>query len=409
LIIYRKNYFLFFVICNLIDYCICTDIVDCSSCIDSPSSCKDKDYCFDAIDATSKVIKALNNEGKVGPTKFGKSGTSSGNYFFNNDSKLITSDAEDNVITSGYSCNSSGCKSIDSKSYINSKATGLLCAYILDSKCKTALANESYYDTFSEKVIKCSSNKCSLTSENGYYVDSGKYTNQGKYLITCKNNVCKSEEYTGNNVHFLLNAGMEKSSKPIIYFDTNSYKAIPGDPSVAYLDYSIYSATDPSTITDIITTNLIVCFSENSCSSKSYNSGVFLSSAKSLSDSNQKQLIQCDTNGCKEMDDSTIENYKGTNSDNIYYIDELSKKLISCTTGSLSCEISSKDTSNKFYLDYSTLASSTLCSTNNKISGGSESFCSTNIISCDSSSKCKSISVVSDSNFIDGDTNVNNL
>jgi len=299
--------------------------------------------------------------------------------------------------------------------YINSKATGLDCAYVLvksgkEFTCTNGVQNQSYFDQTSKKVINCSSNKCTLTSAAGYYLDYAQYTDEKiDFIIHCDGNKCtKSNKYsekTTPTVEFYLNAGLDKSSNPIIFGDKTKYITISGDTTVAYLDYSTLSGESSYS-------NLIICTTSNKCSSVSFNSGIFLSSANVNKDDNNviiiNQLIECSSSGCTELEDDTIKDYQGSNSNYIYYIDELSKKLIRCGGTTFACELYT-DTSNKYYLDYSTPSSSELClhdissNISEYVLSNGKSYCGINIISCDSSSKCNFSLIVNESNFIDGD------
>ena len=368
------------------------ELPNCEGCDDS--TCFPGGYCL----SSSGVIKLVNSNNLPGSTKFGKSGTPTGNFFFKGASGkfgLITDGTDDP--DSGYKCDSSGCNIIDGEeeTFINSKATGLQCAYVFSGSsslnCNTASANLSYYDDFSKKVINCSSKKCSLTAATGYYINYYEY-DSGKInrIITCNNNLCKPYPESSSKA-FYLNAGLEKSTKPIIKFDGDNFSIITGDTEKAFLDKStLIESSDPFTYT-----NLITCSSDKKCSSESYDSGVFLSSVET-------ELIKCEASGCTTFDvTSEGTNLLGNNNSNLYYIDALSKKLIYCdckpTLGK--CNLSD-ESANKYYLDYNTISSSTAGFCGNS----GESFCSTNIISCDSSLKCISKAITSNSNFIDGET-----
>ncbi|ORX44895.1 scaffoldin [Piromyces finnis] len=398
-------------------------LLECTTCVNG--GCNNKKFCFNG-----STINAVNSAGNTGSVLF--SGRTPGNYFFKN-GEIVTSTIEG--IDDGYSCDaSSGCSKITvessiEKTYINSKATSLLCAYILATggestafECKNGTANKSYFDNTSNKVFSCSSSRCSLISAiAGYYVDSGEYSTEGKTIINCNENPCKIEKPDGNViVEFYLNSGSDKSSNPIIYYNKEGgYKTITGDTTVAYLDYG---TKDDSVEDAVIYNNVIICSSTTKCSSVAYKSGIFLSPANSanVNDStNISQLIECNSSGCAELDDTEIMEYIGSNSENSFYIDEISKNLISCMVDNidnnskvLKCRISNKEISNKYYLDYSTFSLSENCDTESHImtieAAEKTSFCGINIISCDSLSKCKSSNISEDSNFIDGDTG-NNL
>ena len=413
-----------------------TSLSECKTCKNNATSCKSVEYCKDG-----STIKIVNN-GTPGSVKFGKSGTPTGNYFFNSNSGLITNnDDTANSVSDQYTCNSSGCNKIPDNNidkfptYINSKAEKLNCAFIKYSSssssgssgssgsysCETGESTKSYYDNAFKKVINCSSSKCTLTSAAGYYVN---YVDSNSYIY-CDGNTCTPKMVESSEKVFYLNAGLDKSSNPIIYCDGTvstgkKCKTIVGDTTVAYLEGEANGSDYYS--------SLIICTSSTKCTSVVYDSGIFLSSEYA-----ENKLIECSSSGCTELIDATLIGYKGENSNYIYYIDELSKKLIRCIsatgtgtgTGSgtktLTCELYT-DTSNKYYLDYSTL-SLELCKISSSSSGGGGGsgggsgsrrkrtdtiidICGINIISCDSSSKCKSSLIVNESNFIDGDKSV---
>jgi len=280
----------------------------------------------------------------------------------------------------------------------------MTCVYALASKCVEGKPNESYFDTFQKKVINCSSSKCTLTTTTGYYIDYGTDSSALNYLITCSNNSCSTEKSTSTTVtEFYINAGLDRSSKPVIYFNKSKYATIGGNPSGVFLD----SDTVTGTSTPSVYTNVIVCSSTTKCSSVVHESGIFLN-AGNIHDSakNAAQLIQCSSTGCEELALANND-LTGDNSDNFYYIDGLTRKLIQCTGGAPVCSIYSKDTSGKYYLDYSTSSSSVKCTANLFGVSGTQGFCSLNIISCDSSSYCTSTLITTDSQFLDGDTSAN--
>ncbi|ORX44894.1 scaffoldin [Piromyces finnis] len=404
-------------------------LVECAKCHEGhndQAECDGNKYCYDD---TTKTIKSVTAKIE-GSVEFGKSGKPSGNFFFNG-GKLVTNESDGDNIDIGYICNSSGCNEIsletdDEETYINSKAASLSCAYILVAatfKCKNGSSTQSFFDTTSKKVFSCSSSRCtSTTSAAGYYVDYADYGDdfKGLRLINCNGNSCEvntiTDEEDNRKIEFYLNSGSDKSSMPIIYFDKEKYKTITGDTTVAYLDNGTYR--------DNYYNNLIICTSITKCSSVAHDSGIFLSPANSASvndSTNINQLIECSSSGCAELDDTEIMEYIGSNSENSFYIDEISKNLISCMVDNidddnkvLKCRISNKEISNKYYLDYSTFSLSENCDTVKHImtiETDEESFwtfCGINIISCDSLSKCKSSNISEDSNFIDGDTG-NNL
>jgi len=364
------------------------------------SSCTDQGYCI----SDSNTIKIVNSNKLPGSTKFGKSGTTPGNYFFDGNGVLVTAKKNSQTIDSGYYCDSSGCIPIPTttgKTYINTKASDLTCAYIkreTSFECGSANENESYIDDSSKKVINCSSKKCSLTSAAGYYIDYGAVDK----IIFCSGNSCTNDINLNSPAtdRFYLNAGLDKSINPIIKYDNNKTSGqklspISGNTEQAFLDYS--TVIDPSSTGSLSYRNLITCSSYKKCSSASYDSGIFLSSTSTI-------LIKCESSGCSELntEDSANTN-KGSKNAKSYYIDALSKKLIVCDNNS-KCSLLD-DSSNKFYLDYSTKSTSTdkSCGT------GKVSFCSTNIISCDSSSQCISKAIVNESYFIDGETAVSSL
>jgi len=184
------------------------------TCSDAGTSSNVQTYCFD-----DPLIKFVPSTKTVGSTKFGKSGTPSGNFFFTNDNKLITGTEASPSITSIYSCDSSGCKLVEDNNgtYFNSKASGLKCAYSLATSCKDAVASNTYYDTFSKKVISCSGSKCTLTSGTGYYIDYGDYSSdKDLYIIKCTNNSCETIKNEDSFKKYYLNSGLDKSSNPII-------------------------------------------------------------------------------------------------------------------------------------------------------------------------------------------------
>jgi len=369
-------------------------------------------YCID-----DSLIKIVTNAKTIGSTKFGKSGTPSGNFFFANSLPFDLVSSGSGTTNIIYSCNSSGCKLISDTTgtYFNSKASGLACAYSLATDCKTAESGKTYYDSFSEKVISCSGSKCTLTSGSGYYIDYGivdnsnsKYTN----LIKCTNNSCKSinnDSLSTDLKEYYINAGLDKSSNPIIKFDTtDKYKSIPGNTSGVYLDYD-------TLVSENICTNIIVCSSTTKCTSVAYDSGIFLNAGDG------DPLIKCSSTGCQEYVDKA--NYTGANSKNLYYVDGLTKKLIKCistttsstprkraSTTTVTCEISNENTSGKYYLDYSTESTSSKCNSDHIFNGNGNSvlgFCSLNVISCNASSYCSSSLISTNSQFIDGDTDKN--
>jgi len=387
----------------LAKYSIATDPIngnlpDCKSC--TGSTCNADTYCYD-----NPVIKKLKATDTTGGTAFGKKGAPTGNIFFHSDNTLLT--APNNVPTSIYYCTTSGCEVVkgtgsESKTYFNSKYNDGGCI-IVDtgdkSACVAITAGKSYYDTSSKKVVNCSTtSKCTLSATTGYYIDSGTKgtTSVGEYLIKCINNSCETNKYDPSqpnpNPEFYINASLEKSSLPLIYHakSTGTYELKAGDPSLAYLDYSSISLSSSTY------TNLITCQSTTKCTSTTYTSGVFLGPATKLGDTiNLPLLIECSTSGCNKLDLGT----GTTNSNNEFYIDELSKKLIKCiSVGSKSCDF--YDAAGKYFMNYATKV---------EVDPGtiSEAICTSNIISCDSSSKCTSMVISSDSNFIDGDTSQN--
>jgi len=393
-------------------------------------------YCIDG-----SVIKIITNNGVAGSTKFGKSGPT-GNFFFDANMNLMTSGDDNTNIGSIYSCDSSGCTLVSSsenndKTYFNSKATSMSCVYSKGGKCQKGESNKSYFDSYTNKVIICSNNKCTLSSSSGYYINYGISDNDNKItnLVTCNNNSCSTEDLSkstsesggsgggstgsgsGENTRrsegrrkrenkyesskFYINSGPDKSSKPIIYFGADSkLKTISGEISGVFLDTG--TLTSPSSE---YTSNVIVCSSSNKCTSVKYESGIFLNAAKKhkgIKDENEAQLIECSATGCKSI---TIESEEegssgsGDQSSNLYYLDGLTKKLIQCSgTTSVECSLYDKSTSGKYYLDYSTESSSEECP---------GEFCSLNVISCNSSSHCSSTLISTDSQFIDGDTDEN--
>jgi len=381
---------------------VLVSIQSCSECPsgNSNAKCASGAYCIEG-----SLIKEIKSDETPGATKFGKSGTPSGNLFFDADYKLITSSG---TIKSIYYCTTSGCNLISevtsSTTYFNSKYTDRTCvlADLTDSACtcKSITAGNSYYDTSSEKVVNCSTNtKCTLTSTTGHYIDSGTGT-ANSHLITCINNKCSTAVASSSKAEFYINSGLDKSSNPLIYIKTGStYSTYAGNPTLAYLDFSSASTGD-------YFTNIITCQSATKCTSAPYTTGIFLGPAKTMGDSvNFPQLIKCSSNGCKGLiGDSNgspkLLDLTGSNSDNMYFIDELSKKLIQCKGSTLSCELFNNDTAGKFYMNYDTQFD---CGS----SFNGIAFCTSSIISCNSSSKCTSTTISLDSNYIDGDTSTN--
>ncbi|OUM59855.1 hypothetical protein PIROE2DRAFT_14521 [Piromyces sp. E2] len=392
---------------------------NCSDCI-GDDVCEDNEFC---IDKTSNTIKAVNPSTYApGSIRYGNSRSPTGNFFFS-DGKIISSKSIAAEAVDSYYCNSSGCSALDKTddlTYINTKASGLDCAYmkITSSKatCANGVANQSYYDSTSKKVINCSSSKCTTTAAVGYYRDYASYEDgENEFIIYCDGSTCtKLDQYskkTDPTVEFYLNAGLDKSSKPIIFGNKATYSTIAGDTTVAYLDYS--------TLTGDYYKNLIICSSATKCTSEEHNSGIFLTHSSLAAAGNIQQLIECSSSGCKELEDASIKAYKGganSFSENLYFIDELSKKLIKCSASPTLACIVYNDSLNKYYLDYSTHSSSELCDSsatlpnyptyNISVDSDKVSYCAVNIISCDSTSKCKSTLIVNESNYLDGDNPV---
>ncbi|ORY58926.1 scaffoldin, partial [Neocallimastix californiae] len=400
--------------------CICLTNIEVSlgglTACSSLSSSTAGSFCLD-----TNVIKVVTSLGTPGSTKYGKSGNPTGNFFFDNDGKIVTVTDSSNSPTSGYYCTSSGCEEIDSSStdtYINSKATSLKCAYTIGIACQEAFQGKTYYDTSSAKVIVCpNSNRCTLTANNGYYIDYGSVDSgttpptNPTYLIKCTDNTCdNSKKATSGVIEFYLNAGLDKSTNPIIYSDGTKYEAIEGNTSAVFVDSNSVIDDTASLLTY---TNIIVCSTKTKCSSVAYNSdlGIYLNAGNSQDSTKTKaQLIQCDSTGCieKELSDVTE---AGTNSEVIYYVDKLSSKLIECKGSSgVTCAITTTDTSGKYYLDYAKASPSTMCINNNNTFGPNSAagFCSLNIISCNSSQICTSNAISKNSQFLDGDTSKGN-
>ncbi|OUM59858.1 hypothetical protein PIROE2DRAFT_14524, partial [Piromyces sp. E2] len=398
----------------------CSNVLqNCSDC-NSSSLCKKESYCFDGTS-----IKYIgNDDGLPGAIKFGKSGSPAGNIFFDSNHKLITSTG---TIESIYICDSSGCNASTTfassdDTYFNLKASDMNCIFNVKTACTKGDANKSYYDVGSKKVINCTSNKCTLSSTTGYYIDSGTDT----HLITCNNGSCTTEDHSSNGPEFFINAGLEKATKPIIYFDGTTLKTISGDTTGVYFDSATVSTSGDSY------SNVILCQNSSKCTSTTFDSGIFLSSAH-ITDStnNEASLIECSSSGCKELEFTA--DISGDN-DNIYFIDGITSKLIQCTldsgsggsggggrkrsltfiknkhsratTISAECSIYDKESSGKYYLDYASAHTSTSCDTDSLFenSENEKSFCSNKVISCNSNSKCTSILISSDSQFIDGDS-----
>jgi len=279
---------------------------------------------------------------------------------------------------------------------MNSKASDMTCVYVESNDCKDGKANESYYDTTSKKVITCSSSKCLLSSASGYYIDYGSNDNK-TYLITCSNSSCTTEDHSsaGGGVEFFLNAGPDKSSKPIIYFNGTNFSPISGDTTGVYKDNGSTS------------NNVITCQSVTKCSSNTYESGIFISSAHiQYNTKNSEPLIECSSSGCnpKNLDNVGTGNY----TNNAYFVDRLTSKLIQCdVSSSIACSVINREISNKYYLDYTTYSSS--CDSNGLFTNSKtkSSYCALNVIYCNSSSICKSQAISSESQFIDGDDSVN--
>jgi hypothetical protein len=349
-------------------------------------------FCIDG-----NVIKVVTSLKTAGSTKYGKSGNPTGNFFFDTSGKIVTGGTT--AADSGYYCTSSGCEEITTGTYINSKATTLVCAYTDGLSCKTADQGKTYYDTSSAKVIVCpNSNRCTLTANNGYYIDYGA-TSSDK-LIKCTDNTC-SPVSINTKTEFYLNAGLDKSTNPIIYGDTSQYTTIEGNTSAVFVDSN--SDSDKTVATSTYT-NIIVCSTKTKCSSVAYNSdlGIYLNADPT---SGKAQLIQCDSTGCieKMLNDVLA---SGSNSSTIYYVDKLSSKLIECKNSSgVTCTITTTDTSGKYYLDYAKASPSTNCPKTTGATPAIIGFCSLNIISCNSSQICTSNTISKNSQFLDGDGN----
>jgi len=347
-------------------------------------------FCIDG-----NVIKVVTSLKTAGSTKYGKSGNPTGNFFFDTSGKIVTGGTT--AADSGYYCTSSGCEEITTGTYINSKATTLVCAYTDGLSCKTADQGKTYYDTSSAKVIVCpNSNRCTLTANNGYYIDYGA-TSSDK-LIKCTDNTC-SPVSINTKTEFYLNAGLDKSTNPIIYGDTSQYTTIEGNTSAVFVDSN--SDSDKTVATSTYT-NIIVCSTKTKCSSVAYNSdlGIYLNADPT---SGKAQLIQCDSTGCieKMLNDVLA---SGSNSSTIYYVDKLSSKLIECKNSSgVTCTITTTDTSGKYYLDYAKASPSTNCPKTTGATPAIIGFCSLNIISCNSSQICTSNTISKNSQFLDGD------
>jgi len=410
-----------------------TELVSCT--ITATSTPIPNNYCLDG--SVIKIVTGTTTSPSAGSTKFGKSGLPSGNFFFDmtssSEGAIITEDTTSSSIV-GYSCNSSGCSLIepsDELTYINSKATGLTCAYLVcktgdGCTCKTADAKKSYYDNTSERVINCSSNRCSLTSVAGYYIDygtakstTGSTTPPGDaptFLITCKNNNCKSKEVSSSG--FYLNTGLDKSTAPIIYsnIDAQSGTSVlttisPKDTNGVFLD--------SDTISGEYYKNVIVCSSTTKCSSVTMESGMYLNANPTASTSSLTipQLVQCTSTGCKGY--TLLDKYDNVNSQNLYFIDGLTSKLIQCIYDSsatdlkTTCSMYTNDTAGKYYLDYA--SESTTCPEKEAVTGSAvtpppnnykKGFCSLSIISCNKSQICTSHIISTNSQFIDGDSYV---
>ncbi|ORX85797.1 hypothetical protein BCR32DRAFT_303912 [Anaeromyces robustus] len=376
---------------NVLKYCIS----DCGS-----TPCTPTTYCI-----SDSIIYLVTKDGIGGSAKFGKSGTPSGNYFFSNDHYLMTtSTSGSGTLGSIYVCDNSGCSAVTDTTnitYFNSKSSDLTCAYNSGDVCGAGITNKSYYDTTSKKIINCSTNKCNLSSVTGYYIDYGS-SNTINYLITCSNSSCITEKHTGTAVEFYINSGLDKSTQPIIYYNGAAFSSIIGNPIGVYLDSSTLSGARYS--------NIIICSSTTKCLSTANDSAIFLNSANILdSAKSPAPLIKCISSGCTEVLFTTA--ITGDNSNNAYYIDGITKNLIQCVITpsplSVSCDIYNKNTSNKYYLDYSTSSSSTSCVSSVFGATSSTGFCSLNIISCDSSSLCKSSAIYTESQFLDGDSSTN--
>jgi len=397
-----KRLFLFICILHIIKVLGYNTLQSCSDCINNVNltPCVVNSYCINSL----SFIQIIGNDKLPGATKFGKN--DSGNFFFDASYMLIERDTgSPTTIDSIYTCNSSGCTPFTDTtfhSFINSKASDLSCIYNnFNGKCGAGEPNKSYYDTTSQKVINCiNNNKCSLTSASGYYIDSGSddpSTNKITYLITCANSICKTNN-DHNGKEYYINAGLDKTAKPIIYFDGDSFNTISGNTVGAFLD----SATKSSSYYK----NVIVCQTTIKCSSVSFDSGILLNAG--FSQANDPQLIECKSSGCEEK--LVTGEMHGDYADYIYFIDELTKKLIQCdlinASSSNPCIISNKNTSNKFYLDYAAYSLSPKCNDTTHVFTNIEddtTFCSVNIISCDSSSTCTSKFISSESQFIDGE------
>ncbi|KAG4098171.1 hypothetical protein H8356DRAFT_1673871 [Neocallimastix lanati (nom. inval.)] len=371
-------------------------------------------YCLDG-----SIIKKVTTMGTAGSAAFGKGGLPSGNVFFNTNA-LISSGTANGF---GYSCGASGCTPIiEESTYYNSQAKTLSCAYLkcdTSSSCTCAVGgpNQSYFDNFTKKVINCSSSKCTLSTVAGYYIDYGsENSNQYKNLITCSDNKCNSEPVNASETQFYLNAGLNKSSYPIIYFDTSNFLSAiaSSDTSKVFVDTATKSGDNYK--------NIIVCSSTTKCSSVTYESGIFLNGDQEIlgtsSQNKANLLIECSSTGCsvKKVEDET-----GDNSDNLYYVDGLSSKLIQCVvdsgSSSITCSIYTGTTAGKYYLDYASPSSSNKCSDANAPgvfgptdgTNSAKGFCSLNIISCDKSQLCTSKIISTNSQYIDGDKDTNLL
>jgi hypothetical protein len=406
-----------------------TELVSCTS-TTSPIPIPNN-YCLDG--SVIKIVTGTTTSPSAGSTKFGKSGLPSGNFFFDmtttsNEGAIIT-EGSDSTTGVGYSCNSSGCSLIkpdNKKTYINSKATGLKCAYLecdtSECTCKEAKAKESYYDNTSERVINCSSNRCSLTSVAGYYIDYG--VDDLNYLIKCSDNKCTSTEHPGDSsnykTEFYINAGLDKSTKPIIYFDnaqsSPKFSEIsPKDTNGVFLD--------SDTISGEYYKNVIVCSSTTKCSSVTMESGMYLNADPTASTSSLTipQLVQCTSTGCKGY--TLLDEYDtNANSKNLYFIDGLTSKLIQCIydSSATKCSLYTNDTAGKYYLDYASESTATTCPENEAVTPTAPSttppsnkykkgFCSLSIISCNKSQICSSHIISTNSQFIDGDSYENIL
>jgi len=403
-----------------------TELVSCTS-TTSPIPIPNN-YCLDG--SVIKIVTGTTTSPSAGSTKFGKSGLPSGNFFFDmtttsNEGAIIT-EGSDSTTGVGYSCNSSGCSLIkpdNKKTYINSKATGLKCAYLecdtSECTCKEAKAKESYYDNTSERVINCSSNRCSLTSVAGYYIDYG--VDDLNYLIKCSDNKCTSTEHPGDSsnykTEFYINAGLDKSTKPIIYFDnaqsSPKFSEIsPKDTNGVFLD--------SDTISGEYYKNVIVCSSTTKCSSVTMESGMYLNADPTASTSSLTipQLVQCTSTGCKGY--TLLDEYDtNANLKNLYFIDGLTSKLIQCIydSSATKCSLYTNDTAGKYYLDYASESTATTCPENEAVTPTAPSttppsnkykkgFCSLSIISCNKSQICSSHIISTNSQFVDGDSYV---